>query len=112
MYAVKHKVVLLVQWQFLALSLTCHACTVQTHIQIVLDRPQLIAVLRTRHLALVKIHGCDSLTVATVFQITINLIFESGLIRLVADLAVVPIDGSKNSRPRQASIIDLVIIAT
>lgn len=59
-----------------------------------------------------EIHGCDSLTIATVFQISIDLIFESSLVRLVAHLTIITINSSEDSWTRQASVIDLVIVAT
>ena len=58
-----------------------------------------------------KIHGCNSWTVASVLQITVDLIFESSFVRLITHLTIVTIYSSEDSRPRQASVIDLVIVA-
>ena len=71
----------------------------------------MVTVLRTRHLPLMKIHGCHSWTVASVLQITVDLIFESSFVRLITHLTIVTIYSSEDSRPRQASVIDLVIVA-
>lgn len=110
--AIQHEVVLLIQRQFLSLPLTCQACTVHTDVQVVLDGSQLVPVLRARHLPLMEIHGCDALPVVPVYVCAVDLIFEARLIGLIAQLTVVSIDTSEYSRPRQASVVDLVIVAT
>lgn len=110
-HIVQHEVVLLVQGKLLTFPLACHARAVQTHIQVVLDWPQLVPVLRSRHLTLMEIHCTKTLNIVSVFHITVNLIFETSLVRLITHLTIVPIDSPEYPWTSQASIVDLVVIA-
>lgn len=110
--AVKHEVVLLVHWELLPLPLAGEAGTIHAHVQVVLDRPELVAILRPRHRPLVKVHRRNALPGVPVSVAPVDLVFETRFVGLVADLALVPIDRPEDAGARQASVADLVIVAT
>ena len=68
--------------------------------------------MRARHLPLVEVHGCESWTIVPVGICSINLIFEAGVIGLVASLAFVAVDRSYDAWARESSpAIDLIVVA-
>lgn len=110
----QHKVVLLIHWQFVSFALASEALTLHSHVQIILDWPELVAILRTRHLSLMEIHS-DALRIVPVNIRPVHIVLEARVLRLITWLSFIPaIDGSQDSRTREtsSSIINLVIIAT
>lgn len=59
-----------------------------------------------------EVHGCESRAIVAIGVRSVDLIFEARVVGLVAGLAIVAIDRSDDSWPRQSSsAIDLIVVA-